>query len=120
MRRGDIFPDDGPEYEKPEEEVIVKTDSLVCRDGKWFKWNGQQWTQSEINPRTGKWRSVGTETTDWKAANHAWQMTRLETLDERTERIRRLEAHEMKTRIIESQRDLLLGIIEAYREGWKQ
>jgi hypothetical protein len=26
----------------------------------------------------------------------------------------------MKTRVIESQVDLLLGIIESYREGWKQ
>jgi hypothetical protein len=65
MKRGDIFPDDGPEYEKP-------------------------------------------EGTDWKAADQTW------------ERLRRLEAHEMKTRVIESQVDLLLGIIEAYREGWKQ
>jgi hypothetical protein len=58
--------------------------------------------------------------TDWKAANFAWQRTPPETLDERTERIRRLEAYEMKTRIIESQVDLLLGVIESYREGWKQ
>jgi hypothetical protein len=56
MRRGDIFPDDGPEYE----------------------------------PLT------------------------------RDERLERLSQHEMKTRIIESQVDLLLGIIESYREGWKQ
>jgi hypothetical protein len=26
----------------------------------------------------------------------------------------------MKTRVIESQVDLLLGVIESYREGWKQ
>jgi hypothetical protein len=52
--------------------------------------------------------------TDWKEAPLA------ETLDERAERIRRLEAEEMKTRVIESQVDLLLGIIESYREGWKQ
>jgi hypothetical protein len=58
--------------------------------------------------------------TDWEAANLAWQRTKPETLDERTERLRRLEAHEMKTRIIESQVDLLLGVIESYREGWKQ
>jgi hypothetical protein len=58
--------------------------------------------------------------TDWKAANLAWQRTIPETLEERTERIRRLEAYEMKTRIIESQVDLLLGVIESYREGWKQ
>jgi hypothetical protein len=58
--------------------------------------------------------------TDWKAANLAWQMAKTETEAERTERIRRLEAYEMKTRIIESQVDLLLGVIESYREGWKQ
>jgi hypothetical protein len=58
--------------------------------------------------------------TDWKAANLAWQRTLSETEDERTERIRRLEAEEMKTRIIESQVDLLIGVIESYREGWKQ
>jgi hypothetical protein len=58
--------------------------------------------------------------TDWKAANLAWQRTLPETEDERTERIRRLEAEEMKTRIIESQVDLLIGVIESFREGWKQ
>jgi hypothetical protein len=58
--------------------------------------------------------------TDWKAANLAWQRTMPETEAERTERHRRLEAYEMKTRIIESQVDLLLGVIESYREGWKQ
>jgi hypothetical protein len=58
--------------------------------------------------------------TDWEAADLVWRRTMPETLGERTERIRRLEAHEMKTRIIESQVDLLLGLIEAYREGWKQ
>jgi hypothetical protein len=58
--------------------------------------------------------------TDWKAADLAWHRTMPETQAERTERIRRLEAHEMKTRVIESQVDLLIGIIEAYREGWKQ
>jgi hypothetical protein len=55
MRRGDIFPDDGPEWEKP--------------------------------------------------------------IDDRLER---LTQHELKTRLIEAQVDLLLGVIEAYREGWKQ
>jgi hypothetical protein len=58
--------------------------------------------------------------TDWKAADLAWHSPMPETQSERTERIRRLEAHEMKTRVIESQVDLLIGIIEAYREGWKQ
>jgi hypothetical protein len=59
--------------------------------------------------------------TDWKAANLAWQkIVKPETLEERTERLRRLEAYEMKTRVIESQVDLLLGVIESYREGWKQ
>jgi hypothetical protein len=101
MPRSDVFWDkSAPEWE-PEEEMIVRTDSLVCRNGKWFKWNGQQWTQSEINPRTGKWRSVRPEET-------------------REERMERLTREEMKTRVIESQVDLLLGIIESYREGWKQ
>jgi hypothetical protein len=63
---------------------------------------------------------VGYAMTDWKAADRAWQRTKPETQDERTERLRRLEAYEMKTRVIESQVDLLLGVIEAYREGWKQ
>jgi hypothetical protein len=58
--------------------------------------------------------------TDWKAASLAWQMAKAETEAERTERIRRLEAYEMKTRIIESQVDLLIGVIESFREGWKQ
>jgi hypothetical protein len=120
--RGDIFPDDGPEYEKSEEEVIVKTDSLVCRDGKWFKWNGHKWTESSINPRTGKWRSVGnanegTGMTDWKAANLAWQNLRYpETLEERTERIRRLEAMEMQTRILENNTDMLKELIEGFKQ----
>jgi hypothetical protein len=58
--------------------------------------------------------------TDWKAANLDWQRTLPETEAERTERIRRLEFEEMKTRIIESQVDLLIGVIESFREGWKQ
>jgi hypothetical protein len=40
-----------------------------------------------------------------------------ETQDERLER---LTQYEMKTRVIESQVDLLLGVIESFREGWKQ
>jgi hypothetical protein len=58
--------------------------------------------------------------TDWEAANLAWRLAKTETEAERTERIRRLEIYEMKTRILESQVDLLLGVIESYREGWKQ
>jgi hypothetical protein len=59
-----------------------------------------------------------------KRSDILWDLTgpeyEPETLDERTERLRRLEAYEMKTRVIESQVDLLLGVIESYREGWKQ
>jgi hypothetical protein len=58
--------------------------------------------------------------TDWKAANLAWQRTLPETEDERTERIRRLEAYEMQTRVIESEVDYLLAVIESFHAGWKQ
>jgi hypothetical protein len=40
--------------------------------------------------------------------------------EDREDRMERLTREEMKTRVIESQVDLLLGIIESYREGWKQ
>jgi hypothetical protein len=38
----------------------------------------------------------------------------------REERMERLSQHEMNTRLIEAQVDLLLGVIESYRAGWKQ
>jgi hypothetical protein len=53
--------------------------------------------------------------TDWHRANLAWQASRPETQEQRTERIRRLEAEEMKTRILENNNDLLAGIIDQYR-----
>jgi hypothetical protein len=57
---------------------------------------------------------------DPDAGDKAWDRIKERDLEEWVERRKRLEEEEMKTRLIESQVDLLLGIIESYREGWKQ
>jgi hypothetical protein len=54
--------------------------------------------------------------TDWEAANLAWQKCKPETLDERTERLRRLEAMEMQTRILENNTDMLKALIEGFKQ----
>jgi hypothetical protein len=38
----------------------------------------------------------------------------------RDERLERITQYEMHTRVIESEVDYLLGVIESFREGWKQ
>jgi hypothetical protein len=38
----------------------------------------------------------------------------------RDERLERLTQYEMQTRVIESEVDYLLAVIESFREGWKQ
>jgi hypothetical protein len=57
---------------------------------------------------------------DPDAGDKAWDRIKERDLDAWVDRRKRLEEEEMKTRLIESQVDLLLGIIESYREGWKQ
>jgi hypothetical protein len=57
---------------------------------------------------------------DPDAGDKAWDRIKERDLEDWVERRKRLEEEEMKTRLIESQVDLLLGIIESYREGWKQ
>jgi hypothetical protein len=71
------------------------------------------------------WRMVGKQMNrftdiDPDAGDKAWDRIKERDLEEWVERRKRLEEEEMKTRLIESQVDLLLGIIESYREGWKQ
>jgi hypothetical protein len=56
-----------------------------------------------------------------KRSDILWDLTGPEYEPEtQDERLERLTQYEMKTRVIESQVDLLLGVIESYREGWKQ
>jgi hypothetical protein len=58
-----------------------------------------------------RWKDI-----DPDAGDKAWDRIKERDLEEWVERRRRLEREEMKTRILENNNDMLLGLIER----WKQ
>jgi hypothetical protein len=52
---------------------------------------------------------------DPDAGDKAWDRIKERDLDDWVERRKRLELEELKTRILENNTDMLLGIIEQYR-----